>query len=636
MLTIMRLRADWARLVIETVPQFRLGAGGALAVLLMSFCGSLQAAVIAPVLAAELAARPDNEELQVLVTLTGKVNHRLFDVKDRRYRNGSLVKALKETAAAMQAAHKTFLQENGAHHMIELWVNNSIAVTARADVIRELASHSGIESIRLNSILQAPPVRYASAATDGKPSPGWNLHAVHATDLWAMGYSGAGVVVANMDTGVDPDHPELGGKWRGGGNSWFDPHGEHSAPYDASGHGTQTMSIMVGGATGGNAIGVAPDAKWIAAKLYNDAGQARYSDIHLAFQWLLDPDGDETTADAPDVVNASWGLPGSAGLCDMEFSPDVDALQAAGIAVVFAAGDDGPAPLTSRSPANNPEGFSSGAVDSTLSIAAFSSRGQSACDGGIYPKLVAPGVGINAAHLSSGGLPVYATVSGSSYAAPHTAGIMALLAGAFPHASIHEIETALTQTAHDLGVTGPDNSYGYGLADAQSAYRMLSAGIASAAAEVLAHSYPADSVGTELALNAELNGSASVRERVAARGYPVKTPVSSHSNHAPVAVKDTAAAPAHLAGAVYKPVVINLLANDYDPDTATDPANRINPASVMIMAAPDKGGTVSVNRDGTVSYTPKVGFHGTEVFRYWVKDMAGMNSNGAFVWVEVQ
>ena len=112
-------------------------------------------------------------------------------------------------------------------------------------------------------------------------------------------------------------------------------------------------------------------------------------------------------------------------------------------------------------PGQQSAGFSAGAVDATLAIASFSSRGPSACDGTVYPKLVAPGVNINTADLSFGGLPLYAVVSGTSFAAPHAAGAMALLAGAFPGASVGQLEAALTGSARDLGVAGEDNSYGY-------------------------------------------------------------------------------------------------------------------------------------------------------------------------------
>jgi len=119
--------------------------------------------------------------------------------------------------------------------------------------------------------------------------------------LWAQLYR-SGVVVANMDTAsIQP--PDLTGKWRGGANSWFDPHGDTPLP-TVSPTRHADMSIMVGGAAGGSA------SVWLrtpagSAKLYNDAGRPLH-DIHLAFQWLLDPDGNPATVDAPDVVNASW------------------------------------------------------------------------------------------------------------------------------------------------------------------------------------------------------------------------------------------------------------------------------------------------------------------------------------------
>ena len=159
---------------------------------------------------------------------------------------------------------------------------------------------------------------------------------------------------------------------------------------------------------GVQAIGVAPGAQWIAVKMFNDAGVASFSDVHLGFQWILDPDGNSTTDDTPDVVNNSWGF--QIPECDPEFQPDIDALRAAGIAVVFAAGNSGPIAQSGLSPANNSGSLAVGAVDETLRIAPDSSRGPSACDGGTFPTVVAPGVNVVTTDLSFGGIIPDATV----------------------------------------------------------------------------------------------------------------------------------------------------------------------------------------------------------------------------------
>jgi subtilisin family serine protease len=176
-----------------------------------------------------------------------------------------------------------------------------------------------------------------------------------------LGYRGQGIVVANLDTGVDGSHPDLAPKWRGGTNSWFDPYNQHpTIPTDlaggSSGHGTRTMGIMVGGEHNGTGFGVAPEAQWIAAKVFKDDGTGTTAGFHASFQWLLNPDGNPTTPDAPDVVNNSWTY-GNPNSCNLEFQPDLQALRAAGILPIFAAGNSGfgsttnPAP-TSHSPAN--------------------------------------------------------------------------------------------------------------------------------------------------------------------------------------------------------------------------------------------------------------------------------------------
>ncbi len=299
--------------------------------------------------------------------------------------------------------------------------------------------------------------------------PEWNLDAIRAPDYWSLGHTGAGVVVATLDTGVDASHPDLASRFRGGANSWFDPYGQYAAPHDGIGHGTQVMGLIVGGDAGGTSIGVAPGAQWIAAKIFDSSGSASSSGIHQAFQWVLDPDGNPATDDSADVVNNSWGFPQLAGECYLEYETDIEVLKAANIAVVFSGGNRGPYASSSESPANNPEGFGVGAVDDFDAIAYFSSRGPSACDGSIFPEVVAPGVNVRTTDLASS----YVDATGTSAAAPHVAGAMALLRGAYPDASVEELEQALESSALDLGDIDPDNDYGYGLIDVLAAGDVL-------------------------------------------------------------------------------------------------------------------------------------------------------------------
>jgi bacillopeptidase F len=236
------------------------------------------------------------------------------------------------------------------------------------------------------------------------------------------------------------------------------------------------MALMVGGNAGGFDIGVAPDALWIAAKVFNDARQSDLAKLHQGFQWVLDPDGDTSSADAPAIVNNSWNLQSTVDQCNQEFAPDITALRAAGIAVVFAAGNYGPDEATSASPANDLGSLSVGAVDSAASVTGFSSRGPSACGDGLYPGVAAPGKDVLTAGLTSNGLNPenYAFGTGTSFAAPHVAGALALLKGAFPDASISELERAVNEGAFDLGAAGPDNDSGAGLLDLVEAYFLLS------------------------------------------------------------------------------------------------------------------------------------------------------------------
>jgi bacillopeptidase F len=431
------------------------------------------AGTIDPALEEALRNLPAGETVPVILTLADRVDPDRFRGRGNR---AALVQALHGKADRTQPPLQALLRSRGIGATVRLWAINGLAFSAPPETVRELAALAGVERIGLDALLKKPepkPEPEPEPVPEGGPE--WNLDAIGAPELWALGATGSGTVVAGLDTGVDVQHPDLVGNWRGGANSWYDPNGEHAAPSDPFGHGTQTMGLAVGGSAGGTAIGVAPGARWIAVKIFNDAGYATLSGIHLGLQWLLEPDGDPATDDAPDVVLNSWGIPGTAGDCFTEFEVDLALLRAAGIAVVFAAGNDGPNAGTSSSPANNPGGFAAGAVDGAQNLDYSSSRGPSACDGSLYPEVVAPGVGVRTSDLSFGGVvpDPYALVSGTSFAAPHVAGTMALLLSFNPGVTADELEQALTGSAVDLGLEGPDNDSGYGMIDAYAALQRL-------------------------------------------------------------------------------------------------------------------------------------------------------------------
>jgi bacillopeptidase F len=448
--------------------------------MLLGLCGlpTVAGAAVEGDLQARMAAAPEGTQRIILhFSPADHENSVLPQRTVRRSERATLIQALRQRSARDQQRARQLLTVAGVSSR-ELWMVNALALEASPQLIARLAALPEVAEVRLDRLVRLP-VRPAAEAVSGvSPAAAhWNLEAIGAPALWSRGLTGAGVVVASVDSGVDLAHADLAAAWRGGSNSWFDPNGQHATPFDAEGHGTGTLGVILGRNSGS---GVAPGASWIAVKIFDDVGMAFNSRIHQGFQWLLDPDGNPATDDAPDIVNNSWGFEEDSGLCDQlarEFQPDVQALKAAGIAVVFAAGNTGPAAGSSVSPGNYAESLAVGAVDPLLQLPAFSARGPSACDGRIYPDLVAPGVAIQTPDLTSGGLFPNAlqTVSGTSFAAPHLAGVMALLLSdpARPAPPLAELETALKRSATDLGPSGADNGFGHGLVNALAAYNRL-------------------------------------------------------------------------------------------------------------------------------------------------------------------
>ncbi|MBV1853891.1 S8 family serine peptidase [Catellatospora tritici] len=426
-------------------------------------------------LRAELAATAPGQLLSVVARLVAQTDPATIHAPTADLRHAAVVSALRAQAATTQADLLGLLAARRAQGLVAavdpLWIFNGIAITAVPSVILELAARPEVESLLPDRILQMPALRTGVPSLRDLPdaaAPEPNIALAGAPRLWELGLRGRGIVVANVDTGVDLSHPDLAGRWRGGTNSWYDPSGEHPLnPTDVNGHGTSTMGVMVGGDAGGTTVGMAPDATWIAAKAFDDRGIATSRSIHRSLQWLLDPDGDPATADAPDVVDNSWTMLSSG--CDLEFRLDLANLRAAGILPVFSAGNHGPLPGTMPSPANNPDAFAVGATDEADAVDPASSRGPSPCGPAVAPSLAAPGVNVRTTDLYG----QYRTVSGTSIAAPHVAGALALLLDAFPDLPADRQAAALEAGAADVGPAGADPATGYGRLDVLMAYQWL-------------------------------------------------------------------------------------------------------------------------------------------------------------------
>ena len=369
------------------------------------------------------------------------------------------------------------------------WLRNLVRVEATSDVIFEIAARSDVLDVHLNA-----PIELVQPF-EGEPDSGSmglggvepGVAEIQAPAAWAMGYDGTGALVAIVDTGADGNHESLASRWRGldpayaGNPQWAfdDPYSNNeSFPFDGSYHGSHCLGSIVGGAPG-DSIGVAPGAQWIAGATIDRGGgiSETISDAIETFQWVVDPDGNPSTMfDVPDVCSNSWGVTDVHGVpaCDNELWSFIDAMETAGVVVVFAAGNEGPSSSTIRRPADrNTSAFTTlavGAVDGnagdSFPVASFSSRGPVYCNpfgnGSAKPDISAPGVNVRSTSAGGG----YTTLSGTSMACPHIAGVVALMRGANPELPVQELKQIMFDTVTDRGAPGKDNDYGWGVVNA--------------------------------------------------------------------------------------------------------------------------------------------------------------------------
>ena len=338
--------------------------------------------------------------------------------------------------------------------------------------------------------------------------PEWGLKNIKADSVWEMGYKGSGIVVAGQDTGYEWHHPALSKQYRGNQGdtvvhdyNWFDaihedidsveenPCGYNSlVPCDDHSHGTHTMGTMVG-YTEDNIIGVAPEAKWIACRNM-DQGTGIPSTYIECFEWFLAPtdlNGENPDpTKSPHVINNSWSCPESEG-CNMDnftfMEEAMSNVKAAGIFLSIAAGNSGSSCSTvSNPPAFFENSFAVGAYRNNDTISGFSSRGPAYSSDSLVimkPNISAPGSGVRSAKLDS----TYGKSSGTSMAAPHVAGAVALVLSAVPkfEGEVEYLERLFEETARPAttdqecdGLSGsevPNYTYGYGRIDVLAAVK---------------------------------------------------------------------------------------------------------------------------------------------------------------------
>ena len=481
-----------------------------------------QGSVLTPELERALARAGPGEPVPVVIELERAAAPRPLALERTRRaaeHAADLAGLYDRTARALQRSTPPDVAADlAAGHV--LWIGGAVAARLTPDEVRALEGQPEVRTLYYDGLV---PVDLPGG--DGERGEGfpwdrgwgtgqvaqaetpWDLEVIGAPQLWAAGATGQGAVVAIIDSGVNGDHPLLSRRWRGLSTSpseaWFDPWGLTDRPVDDDhtagvGHGTVVAAAAVGALEPGDTViqldgttrviqgdlevvtGVAPEAQWIAANAFEAFGDETYtrrSILLQALQWALDPDGDPVTpTDVPDVVNNSWGfLPGR---CDGLFDRAIDALELAGVPVVFASGNRTAGFDTVAAPANRADlllnAFAVGAVqlqDSQVVVAENSLGGPSPCaPGAVKPEVVAPGLAtlVRPEGARTGEI---RGLSGpfTSWAAPHASGALALLRGLNAEASASDLKEALYATARDLPPVGPDNRSGAGLINVAAA-----------------------------------------------------------------------------------------------------------------------------------------------------------------------
>ncbi len=442
-------------------------------------------------------------ETEFLVYLADQADLSAADALTTKLEKGTFVyETLSRKAAETQGPVLDALKASGAEYRA-YWVANMVWVRGRQDTVESMARRADVAHIYANPTVHfdEPVETILNTAPVTPDTIEWNIALVNAPQVWAAGFTGQGAVIGGQDTGYQWDHPALKNQYRGWNGSsadnnynWHDSiHsgggvcGANSAfPCDDHGHGTHTMGTMVGDDGAGNQVGMAPGARWIGCRNM-DQGNGTPASYSECYQWFIAPtdlnDANPNPAMAPDVISNSWSCPVSEGCTDPNVMLTlVNNVRAAGILSSHSAGNSGSACSTVSEPAGIYDAsYTVGSTTSSNTISSFSSRGPVTVDGSnrLKPDISAPGSSIRSTYPTNS----YATLSGTSMAAPHVAGLVGLLISVRPDwaGNVDQLENTINATALGLtttqecgGIPGsqiPNNTFGYGRIDAFAAYQ---------------------------------------------------------------------------------------------------------------------------------------------------------------------
>jgi subtilisin family serine protease len=519
-----------------------------LSTLLLGICWAHAAEVITPQLADRMAQAEADELIRIYIIMERQADLTEIEAAakglDKDQRRQLVIDRLSALAEEDQAAVLSLLEsaqaEGKAKRIRSLWLGNTVCCEATKEIIQRLAAVEGIDYINWDKRMKvlhetgARPHRdkrlqqVTRTATKGaqrmpsmriemseegvqlrsKEIP-WNITKINADDVWGLGYTGDGIIVGHMDTGVNYNHQDLKDHmWDGSGvgmpNHGYDFANDDLDPMDddyvSPGHGTHTAGSIASDGTAGSQVGVAPDAQIIAFKIWFGDGTGYQSDAWDAMQYCI--------YWGADLANMSGGWPHDSPSTDLcSWRVKCDALMAAGIVFCTSAGNgdnmgghyavpndistpaDVPAPWY---PQPNPGDvhhssiMSVGATNSSDVIASFSSYGPTewsvtSCGSHDYddynyppglmkPEVCAPGVYIKSLdYADTSGYRGPVGWAGTSMSSPHVAGTLALMLQKNPYLTPVEMDSILEATAVDLGTGGRDNYYGAGRIDALAA-----------------------------------------------------------------------------------------------------------------------------------------------------------------------